>query len=346
MGDLLMSSPAIRALKESFSCRITVLTSSMAAGIAHYIPCIDEVLVANVPWVKSDFNEGSDHYRRLVETIAERRFDAAVIFSVFSQNPMPSILLSFLAEIPLRLAYCRENPYQLLTDWLPDEEPYTTIRHQVERDLELVRFVGADTRSDNLSVNVPDSAYTSMLEKMKSAGLDTESPWIIAHPGASEPKRLFPPEQFINILKKIAASSGAQIVFTGTAKERPLIDQLRSGVINRSISAAGLLSLEEFMALIDIAPVVLSVNTGTVHIAAALNTPVVVLYAQSNPQHTPWKTPNKVFYFPIAEQLKSKNEILKWVDKHAMKKIDEYPTAEAVTAGVMQLMRSVPERQL
>jgi lipopolysaccharide heptosyltransferase II len=346
MGDLLMSSPAIRALKQSFNCRITILTSSMAGGIARHIPCIDEVLIANVPWVKSEFNEGSADYFQLIKTIAKRRFDAAVVFSVFSQNPMPSIMLSFLAEIPLRLAYCRENPYQLLSHWLPDDEPYTVVRHQVERDLALVRFVGADTSLENLSLNVPNDANSSMLKKMKDAGLDIERPWMIVHPGASETKRLFPPELFISILKEIRATTGSQVVFTGIAKEKPLIEKLQSGITENTISAAGLLSLEEFIALINIAPVVLSVNTGTVHIAAALHTPVVVLYAQSNPQHTPWNVPSKVFYFPIAEELKSKNEILKWVDKNATKKIEGYPTADAVCEGVMQLLRSVPQRQL
>jgi ADP-heptose:LPS heptosyltransferase len=345
MGDLLMSSPAIRALKESFNCSITVLTSSMAAGIARHIPCIDDVLVADVPWVKSEFNERPGDYLQLVAMIAEHQFDAAVVFSVFSQNPMPAMLLAFLAEIPLRLAYCRENPYQVLTHWLPDEEPYTMIRHQVERDLALVKFVGAEGSSEKLCLTVPESAYVSMLKKIEDVGHDMQSPWMIVHPGASEPKRLFPPERFIHILKKIIAETDAQIVFTGTARERSLIEELRSGLPQQTISAAGLLSLEEFMALVDIAPVVLSVNTGTVHIAAALQTPVAVLYAQSNPQHTPWKTPHQVFCYPIPEELKSKNEILKWVDKNAINSVDAYPSPDEVANGVIKLLQNVPQQQ-
>jgi lipopolysaccharide heptosyltransferase II len=345
MGDLLMSSPAIGALKETFNCSITVLTSSMAAEMARHIPYIDEVLVADVPWVRSDFNERPAGYLQLVDMLAEQQFDAAVIFSVFSQNPMPAILLAFLAQIPLRLAYCRENPYQLLTDWVPDEEPYTLIRHQVERDLALVKFVGAESLTEKLSLTVPKTAYDSMWKKIEGAGCDMKRPWIIVHPGASEPKRLFPPERFIQILKRILTETDVQLVFTGTGKEKSLIEELRAHLPDRTSSAAGLFSLQEFMALIDIAPAVLSVNTGTVHIAAALQTPVAVLYAQSNPQHTPWKVPHKVFYYPIEENLKSKNEILKWVDQHAMSKSHDYPSPAAVADGIIQLLQNVPQQQ-
>jgi hypothetical protein len=68
-----------------------------------------------------------------VRQISEKKFDAAVIFTVYSQNPLPTVMLAYLAGIPKRLAYCRENPYQLLTDWVPDQEPYTLIKHQVRQ---------------------------------------------------------------------------------------------------------------------------------------------------------------------------------------------------------------------
>src|SRR5690606_5306425 len=151
-------------------------------------------------------------------------------------------------------------------------------------------------------------------------GLNTARPWIVVHPGASEEKRLYPRERFNIILKKIIEANDVQILLTGTQKEKVLTEHLRSGIAESSFSVAGMLTLEEFMALIDISPLVLSVNTGTVHIAAALQTPVVVLYALSNPQHTPWNVANRVFMFPVVEELKSKNEILRWMDENVMDK--------------------------
>src|SRR5687767_12078421 len=101
MGDLLMSSPAIAALNESFSCRITILTSSMAAKMAGNIPVIDEVLVWDAPWVK---NEGpqAESISHLIALLKSKKFDASVIFTVFSQNPLPAAMLLMMAEIPER----------------------------------------------------------------------------------------------------------------------------------------------------------------------------------------------------------------------------------------------------
>ncbi|HEX8460355.1 MAG TPA: glycosyltransferase family 9 protein, partial [Segetibacter sp.] len=138
MGDLIMNGPAISALKTTFSAKITVLTSSMAAGIAPHLPCIDEVIVFDLPWVKAKAVAGSDEIFHLVKQLKQKKFDAVVIFTVFSQNPLPAAMIAYMAGIPLRLAYCRENPYELLTDWVPDKEPYSFIQHQVERDLNLV----------------------------------------------------------------------------------------------------------------------------------------------------------------------------------------------------------------
>src|SRR5690348_10129453 len=86
MGDLLMSGPAITALKQTFSCSITVLTSSAAAPVARHMPAVDEVMIWNVPWMK--LNGSTNHSTwDLVAALQNRKFDAAIIFTVFSQNP-------------------------------------------------------------------------------------------------------------------------------------------------------------------------------------------------------------------------------------------------------------------
>ena len=70
----------------------------------------------------------------------------------------------------------------------------------------------------------------------------------------------------------------------------------------------------------------ISVNTGTVHIAAATQTPVIVLYALTNPQHTPWKVASKVLYFSVKEDLRSKNEVVNFVTQKIMDKEMDYPS--------------------
>lgn len=138
MGDLIMTGPALRALKDTFDAKITVLTSSAAAGIAALMAEIDEVMVCDLPWVKNQSIADTAVFDETVQRIKAKQFDAAVVFTVYSQNPLPTVMLAYLAGIPRRLAYCRENPYQLLTHWVPDKEPYSEIKHQVQRDLDLV----------------------------------------------------------------------------------------------------------------------------------------------------------------------------------------------------------------
>ncbi|WP_240315302.1 glycosyltransferase family 9 protein [Mucilaginibacter pineti] len=341
MGDLLMSTPAIRALKETFSARITVLTSSMAAGIAQQISEIDDVILFNVPWVKSSYTDIGD-FNNIVKNIKSRRFDAAVIFTVYSQNPLPTVMLAYLAGIPLRLAYCRENPYQLLTNWVPDQEPYNFIKHQVERDLDLVASVGAKTADRNLSLKPQSRLWPQILNKLVSAGLNAEKKWIILHAGVSEPKREYPVNYWVNAAKLIIAQIGCQLILTGSASEKQLTVDLGEQINKECIIAGGLFTLEELTVLIAKSPVLLSVNTGTVHIAAAVQTPVVVLYALTNPQHTPWHVPCKILPFTVNSQLQSKNEVIKHVNSFENDVI-EYPSAADVLNAVIELLTNPTE---
>src|SRR5215212_3410492 len=140
LGDVLMTTPAIRALKASApGRRITLLTSPAGAAVAKLVPEIDEILVYEAPWMKaSGPRDDSRAEYALADRLRAGQFDGAAIFTVYSQNPLPSAYLCYLADIPLRLAHCHENPYQLLTDWAPDPEPAQHVRHEVRRQLDLV----------------------------------------------------------------------------------------------------------------------------------------------------------------------------------------------------------------
>src|SRR6476646_10095106 len=95
MGDLIMTSPAIRALKESFGAKITVLTSSMAKGIVKHIPGIDDAIIYDLPWVKTADESCAEIFNEVVSVIKERHFDAAIIFTVYSQNSLPTAMLAY-----------------------------------------------------------------------------------------------------------------------------------------------------------------------------------------------------------------------------------------------------------
>lgn len=336
MGDLIMSGPAIRALKHTFLAKITVLTSSMAAGIARHMPEIDDVLVFDMPWIRAE--KSDPDLFNLVEAIRIRHFDAAVIFTVYSQSALPSALLACQAGIRKTLAYCRENPYGLISHWLPDREPYQFIRHQVERDTALAAAVGAYTADQKLNLQVTDGLWECKVhQQLSRSGVNTGRPWLILHAGVSEKKREYPADSWVAVAKTLIAR-GYQVLFTGSAAERTLTDNLQGQTGAGSYSLAGHFKLEEFICLVKNSPLLVSVNTGAVHIAAAVGTPVVVLYARTNPQHQPWQVAAKVLEYSIPTAMQSKNEIVAWVNERVYGAFIPVPSAAEVVDAVIELL--------
>jgi lipopolysaccharide heptosyltransferase II len=297
MGDVLMTVPAIRALGESGSSRrITLLTSSSGAEAALLVPLIDEVIVYEAPWMKASSpraDSGPD--LALVEQLRRAQFDAAVIFTVYSQTSLPSTLLCYLAGIPLRLAFCRENPYQLLTDWVPELEPQQLIRHEVRRQLDLVATVGFQTNDERMAIRIPDRALRRIEVWLHANGFRSSQHWAVIHPGSTASSRRYSPESYAEVAGRLVHDHGLRLVFTGGITELATIESIRLAMGDAAgLSLAGKLNLAELAALIAQAPLLISNNTGPVHIAASVGTPVVDLYALTNPQHTPWGVPSRV----------------------------------------------------
>jgi ADP-heptose:LPS heptosyltransferase len=328
MGDVIMSGPAIRALKETFNWHITLLTSSAGAPICDYMPEIDDVIVNDAPWVKTEVPPNPDNVRHLTDELQRRSFDGAIIFTVYSQSALPAALICLQAGIPRRLAYCRENPYGLLTDWVPDIEPYEIIRHQVERDLFLVKSIGAQVEDDRLKLRPPDHT--------------TDQAFLVAHIGVSEKKREFPKDRWISLIKALRYETRMPVVLTGSKSERAAAMEVCEAINDPSVTCiAGELSLGRFIATIYGASLVVSVNTATAHIAAAAQVPLIVLYAATNPQHTPWKSPSKVLYFHVDDELKSNNQVIRYAEKVFDKNIS-YPSTDLIVKKAAELLSLAP----
>jgi lipopolysaccharide heptosyltransferase II len=297
MGDVLMCTPAMRALRESLPGReITLLTSAGGAAVAQMIPEIDRSIAWAVPWMKSSIAHSPALDQEMIERLREENFDAAVIFTTYSQSALPAAMCCYLAGIPLRLAHCRENPYQLLTHWVPDPEPQQSLRHETQRQLDLVASVGAHCGNTHLSFRVPDEARQWASERLLT--LDLPEQWVLLHPGATAASRRYPPASWTAVAEMLVAQ-GLPVLFSGSADEAPLIEGIREGMRGASVSLAGELDLARLGALIASAPVMVSNNTGPAHLAAALGTPIVDLYALTNPQHTPWEVASRVLYYMV-----------------------------------------------
>lgn len=308
IGDVMMTTPALRALKAANPLRrITLMTSTAGAAVAPLIPELDDLIVYDAPWLKATaprINSTPEYDR--IEQLRQTQFDAAIVFTVYSQNPLPSAFLCYMADIPLRLAHCHENPYQLLTHWIKDPEPEQGIRHEVRRQLDLVASIGCsidnnllDTVHDRISLHVPKDALERVQTLLIELGIDLYRPWVVIHPGATAASRRYPSESYAIAARQLVHAANTQIVFTGTQPEHDLVESIRHSMQAPSLSLVDRLSLNELAALLSLAPLLISNNTGPVHLAAAVGTPIVDLYALTNLQHTPWGVPHRVLFHDV-----------------------------------------------
>ena len=300
LGDVLMATPAIAALHAGLpGARLTLLTSPAGAAAAPHLDDVDDAIAFRAPWVRHE-DGGPDalgaEEAALIERLRAERFDAAVVFTSCTQSALPAALLCRLAGIPLRLAHCRENPYALLSDWVAETDVVGDgMRHEVARQLDLVGSVGFAAGEDTrLRFTVRAADRRALAARLAVAGAGDARPWIVVHPGASAPSRRYPAARFGSAADAIAHASGARVVFSGGADEAPLIEEARRAMRHGSLSLAGNLALGELAALIEGADLLLANNSGPAHLAAALGTPVVDLYALTNPQHTPWRVAARV----------------------------------------------------
>ncbi len=301
IGDVLMTTPAIRALKNGApDARVTLLTSAIGAQAARLVPEVDEVIVYDAPWLKATGTRSvAIADRAMILRLRAAEFDAAAIFTVYSQSPFPAAMLCYLADIPLRLAHSHENPYQLLTDWVEDPEPASLVRHEVRRQLDLVTTVGFQTPDERLSLQVPAEARRRAEALLTAMEIKTGESWVLIHVGATASSRRYPPELFAELADRIVWELGCAVVISGGPREDTIVRDVRARMRAPSRVVLGTPSLAEFAALIAAAPLLISNNSGPVHIAAAVGTPIVDLYALTNPQHTPWRVPHRVLSYDV-----------------------------------------------
>ncbi len=296
LGDVLVTTPAIRAIRESVpGAELTLLASPVGAQAGRLNPDLDDVIVYEAPWMDPWHKLPQDSAReeRAIAALRERRFDGAIIFTSFRQSPLPAAYLCYLADIPLRAAASIDGPGSLLTTRHKHPE---TMMHEVERGLDLVGALGMGADERDLVLHVPDEARAAI------AGLVGENrrPLVVIHPGCSMPARTYPWDQFAAVADLVVERLGATVVLTGTSDERELVGRirgrLRPGTPPFTRVVAGELPFAEFCALIEAADLTITNNTGPMHVAAAVKTPTVALFALTNPpeQWGPWRVPHRL----------------------------------------------------
>src|SRR5215212_4052576 len=291
-GDVVMLGPALRAIKTtSPDCQITLLASPAGAKAAALLPWIDSVLVWRSIWQdlgKLPFDPAREN--KLIQLIAERSFDAAVIFTSFSQTPHVAAYVCYLAGIPLRAGESKEFGGCTLSTELRGTSDTT---HQVDRNLHLVQALGFTEVDPALEIAISDTSQEVVGRRLWSVGIAPDQPFVLLHPGASAAARRYPEAQFGQVAD-LLLNRGWPLVITGSERERDLLESVAGD--NDAIPVFTDLSIQEFAALVSRASAVVCGNTLPMHLADATGTPVVALYSGTDmiSQWGPRSAPSRV----------------------------------------------------
>jgi ADP-heptose:LPS heptosyltransferase len=216
----------------------------------------------------------------LIEDLGSRHFDAAVIFTSFSQSPYPPAYVCYLAGIPLRLGHSKEFGGGILSEC---GKPPPDSGHQVDRNLALIELAGLPTGSRQLELFIPDAVQIKTDRLLQDNDVEPLAPFILLAPGASCAARRYDPALYACVARDLAALSGLPIVVVGSEREAgilsPLVELAAKGSKSNIHSLVGQTSVPELAALICRARLVIANNSASLHIADAFLRPMVILYS-------------------------------------------------------------------
>ena len=281
-GDVLLAGPAVRAVAAG-AARVTLLCGPRGRAAAELLPGVDEVVVEAAPWIEAEPEPVSQAATdAFVARMARRGVDQAIVLTSFHQSPLPLALLLRLAGVRTIAAISVDYPGSLLdVRHRVDEEV-----HEVERALSLVATLG-------YRLPQGDDGRLAVLRPRAGEPPPLQAPYVVVHPGASVAARSWAPGRNAALVR-LLADRGRRVVVTGGTGERELT-ALVAGPPRPEVTDLGgrvdLAGLAEVLAGADAAVVG---NTGPAHLAAAVGTPVVSLFAPTVPaaRWRPWGVPH------------------------------------------------------
>jgi ADP-heptose:LPS heptosyltransferase len=298
LGDVLLMTPAFRAVREALPwAHLALLAGPAGCEVGRLNPHIDETILYHAPSEDVYFRLPQDPEREMatIKALKERNFDAVIIFTSYKQSALPMAYLCYLARIPLRAAGSFEGSGSLLTHRHRYEEA-APAKHETLRGLELTKSLGFPAVEPEMVLVPREEDEEGATRLLEQHGIER---FIVVHPGASASSRTYPAERYTSVVEELAADKGGlPVLVTGGPGEEDLTRRVAGSV---GIPLGGETSFGEFTALVGRAAVVVTNNTGTTHVASALKTPVVTVFAGTNPpeQWGPWRTPSQLLTHPV-----------------------------------------------
>jgi heptosyltransferase III len=270
LGDVLLATPTFHALKAAYpAARLTVLVNRGTEDILGANGDVDDIIA---------LDRGSiAQQSRFALAIRRRRFDAVVDLTDGDR----AAILTWISGAPVRIGFNAEERWT--------GRCYTTVvrgetgAHRIERDLAALAPLGVEARDriPRLSLTPDDDAKAK--EVVRQLAIPTDRPWVIIQPGARYWFKAWPSERFAKLADRLNDRFGCQVLVGGSSQEIALTQSVVGQAKSRLLNIAGRSDVRTLAALLKRSALFVGNDTGAMHIAAAVGTPVVGLFGPSNP---------------------------------------------------------------
>lgn len=292
LGDMLQATPTIAGIKaENPDCRVTVLVEKQFEQVCHVIPNIDEVrsidlsmAVRSIAREQEGIIDAFEYVSHVVDDLRAEQFDYCLNMS---SSAYTALLLKLIGV-------------ERTGGWTADEEGYRIIESEWARlfassvfhqnrqfnSLNLVDVfrcsADVEQHPHQLLINVEERDAQKARELIAAASFTNQGPLIAVQAGASQGKRQWAPAHFSKLIRILTEQHQARVVLVGTTKELPIIEKIRQGVGNPNVAVlAGKTSVPELAAVLRESEVLITGDTGPMHMSVAVGTPVVAMFLAS-----------------------------------------------------------------
>jgi lipopolysaccharide heptosyltransferase II len=276
IGDVVMISPAVRALRARFAgARIAILAKSWVLETLQGSPDYDDL----IEYDAAGRHKGLGGRARLAAALRRRHFDLAVLF----QKAFEAAALAFLAGARVRVGYATDGRRLLLTHALPLPPSGT---HHVDQFLGLARALGCPVIDPVPSFHLDQDARHEADHLLRQTGWVERSPLVALHPGASKPPRAWHEQRFGELARRLASRTGGVILLGGPG-ERDRLERMAAGSDpGRILIPPRVLPIKVVGALLQRCHLFVGNDSGPMHVAAALGVPTVALFGPGSPSRT------------------------------------------------------------
>jgi len=276
VGDCVLAIPALKSLRRGFP--VAEIWVAARAGTAELFT-VNGLADGTVALPEDNGWRG---LRQASRTIKERSFDAGLLLT----NSFGSALLFYLAGIPERWGYAADGRSLLLTKPVPRPNS-SAPRHHLHYYLGLLAGLGLDAMPPELKIDLPAKDREAARARLNQLGIDPARPIVALCPGASYgPAKRWPAGNFAAAAALIQDRHGAEILIIGSASEAGIAAAIRKEMPRQPRVLTGATSLRELMGVLACATLVISNDTGPMHLANALGVPVVGIFGPTDPAVT------------------------------------------------------------